>query len=68
MAYLPVDFPSKTVAGFAMLSFAPPLAAPGPVAAVALAALGRVFSPLAPTALPVPPRSAGSGGSVGYPH
>lgn len=69
MAYLPADFPVKTVAGFAPISFAPPLAAPGASAVAALSSARPQLSPLTVAVLPALPQSAGGGGgSVGYPH
>lgn len=68
MAYLPVDFPAKTVTGFAPFSFAPPL--PAPIKASTAASYGAVIIPLGFMMLPVPPQTSGGagGGSVGYPH
>ena len=69
MAYLPVDFPARTVAGFAPVAFAPPLAAPFASAVAALSSARPQPSPLAAAVLPALPHAAGgAGGSVGYPH
>lgn len=68
MAYLPVDFPAKTVTGFTPLVFAPPL--PAPINASTAASLGAVIIPLGFTMLPALPQTSGGagGGSVGYSH
>lgn len=70
MAYLSVDFPAKTVTGFTLLSFVPPLVAPFQSSLTATAGLGAVIIPFGVTMLPVPPQTSGgaAGGSVGYPH
>lgn len=69
MAYLPVDFPVQTVAGFAPIAFAPPLAAPGASAVAALASARPQLSLLTTAVLPaLPQATGGGGGSVGYPH